>query len=644
MAQQIFKANMVICRNNRDYRIVMLDDTLVTLEVVDSKHHQVLSIDQLLSEYQLGSLSLPKTNLNLDQSWLNEQQKADLRRYNTYLNYLDKLEYPGAIRSLNMAISTCGEILNEPVNCRPSTSTLRRWYSKWLNNNRQFIYLLASRKHDPNLTLSCRIDAAMRSLVDDVIDSFYLTLNGPNAADCYRTLMQQHRRMALDCPMISKSTFYREIKKLDESVIIRRRQGSIAANKYLRTANHQYQVNGLFERCEMDAVHVGIYLVDQQGDIVGKPIIFLMIDAFSRCIMGMHISIQEGETTNAAVSALRHAILPKSNQQYSFMENPWTCHGTPMDLYVDSGAAFINESFDALLAQLKINRIAGPSRQPWKHSFIERFNRTLRDKLKGIPGYVGKLTDGFTYDHPAKHYATLTVEEFEKIVCILINDIYHQEAHAGVGNQTPIAMWNTHIRYSPAIVPANVAIFDLYLRQQKRGTLQQLKGLQYKNQFFNSMELRSLFEQLKKNSRDHGKVTFYVDELNASNIMVINPLNQSVLTVPNTNKLAWGKTFLQLKMTKKIFMPNAGELKVNDITKQALDRKKKAARDVKTSHNLADETLSMDIPLTQDVIQGMLTKREKVAHQALVLSPAKPTGSDVPESAVIPKIINYQTS
>lgn len=205
-------------------------------------------------------------------------------------------------------------------------------------------------------------------------------------------------------------------------------------------------------------------------------------------------------------------------------------------------------------------------------------------------------------------------------------------------------MWNTHIRYSPAIVPANVAIFDLYLRQQKRGTLQQLKGLQYKNQFFNSIELRNLFEQLKKNSRDRGKVTFYVDELNASNIMVINPLNQSVLTVPNTNKLAWGKTFLQLKMTKKIFMPNAGELKVNDITKQALERKKKAARDVKTSHNLADETLSMDTPLTQDVIQDMLTKREKMAHQALVLSPAKPTGSDVPESAVIPKIINYQTS
>ncbi|MEZ8184224.1 DNA-binding domain-containing protein [Shewanella sp. 5S214] len=643
MAQYVFKTGMVIVRKTRHYKIAMLSEQLVTLESIDTKSYQVVQVEELLSDYQIGTLTLPIDNSNLDRSWLTESQIADLKRFNTYLNYLDVQEYPGSDSTLRLTIEICADLLNEPINLRPSISTLRRWYAKWCNNNKQALYLLKSRQNDPSLSQNSRLDYDMRLLIDDIVDSYYLTQNGPTVARCYKILMQSHLRQGLNCKVISRSSFYREIKKLDEIEVIRHRQGSAAANAHNRSAKHQYEVNGLFERFEMDAVHSKIYLIDHNGDVLGTPIIFLLIDVFSRRITGMHISMQSGETNIAAVSALRHAILPKPVEDYLFLDNKWSCFGQPMSIYVDSGKSFINASFDSLLAQLKIHRIAGQTRLPWKRSFIERFNKTLRNKLIGLPGYLGKRVDNFTYDKPGHHYATLTPEEFEKIVCILINDEYHVEPHSGLKNNIPNEIWDKNIRYSPPILPPNIEIFDNYLRAQKKGTIQELKGIQYLLQFFNSDELKGLYKQLKKVKRHKEKVTFLVDNDDASNILVINPLNQSLLKIPNTRKSSIGCGFQELQSLSAKHIPNNAQQKIDKITQQAVARKKKAVRDKqKTIKKSTSELSTFDSTLTQNDIELMMSKREQTSHKQLNITSTEHT-LDVPKPST-PKIIKYKTN
>ncbi|MDO6620149.1 transposase [Shewanella sp. 6_MG-2023] len=642
--QQIFKTNMVITRSNREYKITMMNDDLVTLQVLKSDNYQIVPVDQLLAEYQLGTLTLPVFNSNVDHAWLTQKQCDQIKRYDTYLNYLDKQLFHAAKDSLKLTIATCGEVLNEPLNYRPSASTLQRWYKKWRVNNRNSIYLLKSNKHDPSLHQSNRIPTQMRQLVNDIIDSEYLTLNGPNIAQCYKILTYRHHQMDLDCKMMSKSTFYREINKLDKNIVVKKREGVIAANKNRRNAKQKYQANGLFERCEMDAVHVNIYLVNEHGEIIGKPIIFLIIDVYSRCILGMHISIQGAETTYAAVSVLRHAILPKAAENYTYLTNKWGCHGTPINLYVDSGTSFINDSMNSLLAQLKITRIAGPSRQPWKRPFIERFNSTLRNKLKGIPGYLGKKSDGKTFDKAGKHYATLTLSEFEKIVCILINDEYHQEPHGGLNNQSPSEVWAKNIAFCPAIVPPNVSIFDMYLRHQALGKIQQTKGVQYKKQFFNSDELRQLYCSLQIKNLHKDKVIFYVDELDASDIVVINPLNNSPLFVQNTCVSSHMKTFEQLKATESVSRPNIANAKIKEISKAAQLRKKQASKDkVLTKNIINNETISLDQALDPSIIEKMFTKRQTAAFSELTSSTEENNNNKEVQQKRPPKIITYKT-
>ncbi|MGI2146936.1 DNA-binding domain-containing protein [Shewanella frigidimarina] len=643
MTQYIFKQNMIVRRLSRDYNILLINEEWATLQNVENKQHQVLSVLTLLQEYQLGDLTLPSFSDHLDYTLLTEQQITELRRFNTYLQFLDEQIFPSSNNALQLTINTAGNLLNEQDYMRPSISTLRRWYSKWTINNKQALYLLKSNIKQFSTTQSIRISEEMRLLINDVIDTEYLTLNGPNRAVCFKRLKLLHKRQGLQCKIVSRATFYRYVDKVDELTVISHRQGSVAAKKHARSATKRYEANGLFERCELDAVHINIYLIDLDGNIKGKPIVFLMIDVFSRCILGMHISIQNGETSDAAISTLRHAVLPKPTEKYHYLESKWACHGCPIELFVDSGSSFINASFDAILAQLKITRINGQSRQPWKRPHIERFNSTLRNKLKGIPGYIGKKSDNFEYDKPPKSLATLTLDEFERIVSHIIVDEYHQEPHAGINNSTPAQMWEKHIRYSPPFVPPNVEIFNVYMMKPQLGKIQQLKGIQYQYQFFNTNELKALYLTLKQHKLHNKKVTFLVDPDDASHITVINPFNQSLLKIPNTRKSSHARSFKELKRLSVEQMPNNTQKHIDEITQQAIDRKKKSARDKqKLTKKSTSDLTTFESTLTQDQIEAMMNKRNDITHKALDITNTENT-LDVQQPST-PKIIKYKTN
>ncbi|WP_282109532.1 transposase [Shewanella algicola] len=642
MTQYIFKQNMIVRRLSRDYNILLINEDWATLQNVENKQHLVLSVKTLLQEYQIGDLSLPAFSGHIDYTLLTEQQITELRRFDTYLKFLDEQTFPGSNDALQLTINTAGNLLNEQGYTRPSIPTLRRWYAKWLINNKQSLYLLKSYRKPFSTTQSDRISEEMRLLIDDVIDTEYLTVNGPSRAACFKQLESLHGRLGLQCKLVSRATFYRYVDKIDELTVIKHRQGFAAAKKHGRSAINCYETTGLFERCEMDAVHVNIYLVDLEGNIIGKPIVFLMIDVFSRCILGMHISIQNGETSTAAISALRHAVLPKPVEKYHYLENKWICHGSPIELFVDSGSSFINASFDAILAQLKITRINGQSRQPWKRPFIERFNSTLRNKLKGLPGYIGKKSDNFEYDKPPKSLATLTLDEFEKIVSIIIVDQYHQEPHSGLNNSTPAKMWEKHVRYSPPFVPPNVDIFNVYMMKPMQGKIQEVKGIQCQHQLFNSHELKALYTTLKKQELHHKKVTFFVDDDDASQITVINPFNQSLLIISNNRKSSHGRSFKELTRLKAEKMPNDSKERIDGITKQAKERKKKSARDKQKSTKGSSSTLTtFESTLTQAEIEAMMNKRNDITHQELDIT--KTENTDDEQQAYTPKIIKYKT-
>ncbi|MFK3976475.1 transposase [Shewanella vesiculosa] len=643
MKQHIFKKNMVITRVGQAYKIESLDNDVATLRHINNQVLQIAEINTLLMEYQLDQLVIEEPNCDLNIKLLTDKEVSEIKHIETYMHFLDMQPKPSSEASIQLCIETCALTLKQALTDQPSVSTIRRMYKKWLENDKKALYCIKNASKISTTACNPRISHEMRLLIDDIIHSEYLVLNGPKRSVCYMRLLRRHKELKLNCKMVSRSTFYREVNKIEESTVIRYRQGSAAATKYNRSATKLIELSSLFERCEMDAVHVKIYLVDSDNNIVGTPIIFFVMDVFSRVILGMHISLAGAETTHAAISALRHAILPKPVEKYDYLEHEWECHGSPMKLYVDSGSSFINANFDALLSQLTISRINGPSKQAWRRPHVERFNKTFRGKLEGLPGYLGKKVDGFEYNKPGKAYATLTLEEFEKIVCHLIVDEYHNEPHSGLNNLTPMQVWQKHIAFQPPYVPKNVGIFDIFLSHQVTGTIQQLKGLQFKKQFFNSNELRQLYIVLDNKTKGT-KVQFYVDESDATEIIVHNPLTHSVFKVQNTRKSSYGKSFEELKAQPAHFVPNDAKNRIAKITQEAEKRKRLAARDKVKSNQTGADALSFENGLQPEDLNSMLSKRNNVSHSAINLTDApSPYASTDKQVTRKPKIKIYKS-
>ncbi|HET9789281.1 MAG TPA: helix-turn-helix domain-containing protein, partial [Pyrinomonadaceae bacterium] len=87
---------------------------------------------------------------------------------------------------------------------------------------------------------------------------------------------------------------------------------------------------------QVDHTRADVLVVDQGGEVLGRPWLTIVVDTYSRCIMGVHIGF---DAPSAAVVclALRHAILPKQYSGGYELKQSWGTYGLPQYLYTDGG-------------------------------------------------------------------------------------------------------------------------------------------------------------------------------------------------------------------------------------------------------------------------------------------------------------------
>ncbi|MCY7276223.1 MAG: transposase family protein [Phormidesmis sp. CAN_BIN44] len=61
---------------------------------------------------------------------------------------------------------------------------------------------------------------------------------------------------------------------------------------------------------QCDHTKIDLLVVDQAGSLLGRPWLTIMVDTYSRCIMGIHLGF-DALSAFVVCLALRHAILPK---------------------------------------------------------------------------------------------------------------------------------------------------------------------------------------------------------------------------------------------------------------------------------------------------------------------------------------------
>lgn len=155
------------------------------------------------------------------------------------------------------------------------------------------------------------------------------------------------------------------------------------------------RANGPGEVYEIDATGGRIHLVssDDPSLVVGKPILYLLIDRWSRFVISAYISLKP-----ASWEEVRYALLiafTSREKRFASLgvdidDNRWPIGRFPAVLCPDRGSEFLGESMERSVAQdLRIEVTPLPPLCPDGKAIVERFIREIKrrmasSELKGV--------------------------------------------------------------------------------------------------------------------------------------------------------------------------------------------------------------------------------------------------------------------
>ncbi|CAN7659867.1 hypothetical protein [Massilia sp. LjRoot122] len=216
------------------------------------------------------------------------------------------------------------------------------------------------------------------------------------------------------------------------------------------------RVFGPAARFEIDATIVDVYLVSvfNRAWLIGRPVLYVVVDVFSRMVVGFYLGL-EGPSWEGARLALFNAFSYKADfcRQLGIDIGPdlWPCHHLPHKLLCDNGE-LKSKASDALPKELGITIQNAAVRRPdWKPNVEQQFNLINNHTIHFEPGALNRRLDEMKRRHCSLD-ASLTLPELSRILAykLIKYNLSAYRAHAlpeemlgeNLMDATPLAVWN----------------------------------------------------------------------------------------------------------------------------------------------------------------------------------------------------------
>ena len=174
----------------------------------------------------------------------------------------------------------------------------------------------------------------------------------------------------------------------------------------------------------LDSTVCDIYLISDSGELVGRPILTLCVDAFSGVICGYSLSWEGG------MYSLRDLLLNVIEDKVEYCkrfgieitEEQWPCHQLPMKFVTDQGSEYkgcnLEQITDLGVELINLQAYRADNKGP-----IEQCFNALQNYFKPILKGKGVIEVDFQ-ERGARDYrkdACLTMADFEKVIlrCII---------------------------------------------------------------------------------------------------------------------------------------------------------------------------------------------------------------------------------
>lgn len=174
----------------------------------------------------------------------------------------------------------------------------------------------------------------------------------------------------------------------------------------------------------LDATVLDIYLINEAGGIVGRPILTACVDAYSGLCCGYSLSWEGGvySLKNLMLNIITDKVEHCKSFGIEISREDWNCNKLSGKFVTDMGSEYKGTVFEQI-TELGVQIINLPSYRPELKSKVEKFFDIIqgyyRNQLKGRGVVEPDFQERGVHDY--RKDACLTMAEFEKIIihCII---------------------------------------------------------------------------------------------------------------------------------------------------------------------------------------------------------------------------------
>ncbi len=290
------------------------------------------------------------------------------------------------------------------------------------------------RKYKPGTGVN--VDAFIEKLFRISIQKYLLTDKGYSFPYAHRRFKDMYETYFPDVPEEEipsnwqmKHFYQREYTQVEK---IKSRSSRGAYNKDIRplTGTANMHALGPGSRFEIDATIADIYVVSDvnRSWIVGRPVVYIVIDVFSRLIVGCYIGF-ENPSYVSAMQALQVAMTDKvelcRNFDLEIESQDWPTIGLPDAILADRGE-LLGYQIENLEKSFSVRIENTPPFRGDAKGIVERNFKTLQADF--TPFAPGVVTDTKVKKRGGKDYrldAKLSISDFKEI--ILSSILYHNQ-------------------------------------------------------------------------------------------------------------------------------------------------------------------------------------------------------------------------
>ncbi|MCM1439787.1 MAG: transposase family protein [Roseburia sp.] len=247
--------------------------------------------------------------------------------------------------------------------------------------------------------------------------------------ECYRRMLKdkycdEHGKLLSKVPTFRQFNyyFYKTVKQ--ENLIISRE----GKGKFMR----DYRVmlgNGIRDFCPsigygmFDSTVCDIFLVNDKGELLGRPTLTACVDGYSSLCMGYSLGFNKG--IQSLKDLIENIVADKKEHCKKFGIDidvrDWNCNRLPHKFITDKGREYTSETFSQI-AELGIEIINLPPYRPELKGAVEKFFDVIQGYYKKELATKGVIFEDYQerggVDYRKK--AALTIRELEKIIVLCI--------------------------------------------------------------------------------------------------------------------------------------------------------------------------------------------------------------------------------